>query len=37
VEGPSGFINLKAELDERAAIRSDGKISKVLVRTILFE
>ncbi len=37
VDGPSGFINLKAELDERAAIRSEGKISKVLIRTILFE
>lgn len=37
VEGPSGFLNLRAELDDRASIRSGGKVSRVLVRTIIFE
>ena len=37
VEGPSGYINLKAELKERAAIRSQGKVKDVLVRTLVFE
>lgn len=37
VEGASGFLHLKADLDERARIRSGGKASRVLVRTLLFE
>jgi len=37
VEGPSGYINLKAELSERAAIRSGGVAKMVLVRTLVFE
>ena len=37
VEGPSGFINLKSELNEIASIRSGGLIKKVLIRTMLFE
>lgn len=37
VEGPSGYLNLKAELSERAAIRSEGAAIEVLVRTLVFE
>ena len=37
VEGPSGFLTLREELDERAAIRTDGRATRVLVRTLLFE
>ena len=37
IEGPSGFLNFRAELNERASIRSSGVIEKVLVRTMLFE
>lgn len=37
IEGSSGLIHLKADLDERAAIRSDGHVKRVLIRTMLFE
>ncbi len=37
VEGPSGFQHLKADIEERAAIRSEGKVKGVLFRTLLFE
>ena len=37
VEGASGYQHLRADLQERAAIRSGGKIKEVLVRTLLFE
>src|SRR5690606_17226623 len=37
IEGPSGFQHLKSDLDERAQIRSEGRIKQVLVRTLLFE
>jgi flagellar FliL protein len=37
IEGASGFQHLKADLTERAAIRSDGHVRAVLVRTLLFE
>ena len=37
VEGPSGFQHLKSDIGERAAIRSDGKVKNVLIRTLLFE
>jgi len=37
VEGASGFLHLKADLDERAKMRSGGKASRVLIRTLLFE
>lgn len=37
VEGPSGFQHLKSDIEERAAIRSDGKVRGVLFRTLLFE
>ncbi len=37
VEGPSGYTNLRAELSERAVIRSGGEAKAVLVRTLVFE
>ena len=37
VEGDSGYQHLRADLQERAAIRSGGKVKEVLVRALLFE
>ena len=37
IEGASGFRHLKEDLEERAAIRSDGHVKQVLIRTLLFE
>lgn len=37
VEGASGFQHLKSDLEERAALRSGGKVKSILVRTLLFE
>jgi flagellar FliL protein len=37
LEGASGYQHLKADLKERAAIRSDGHVKDVLIRTLLFE
>jgi flagellar FliL protein len=37
VEGPSGFLHMKDDLNERARIRSGGKVKTILIRTIVFE
>ncbi len=37
VEGASGYQHLKADLKERAAIRSSGHAKDFLIRTLLFE
>ena len=37
IEGASGYQHLKADPKVRAAIRSDGHVKDVLVRTLLFE
>ena len=37
VEGPSGFLSLREEFDDRAALRTDGRVRRVLIRTLLFE
>ncbi len=37
IEGSSGLRHLRQNLDERAAIRSDGHVKQVLIRTLLFE
>ncbi|MCB1452258.1 MAG: flagellar basal body-associated FliL family protein [Rhizobiaceae bacterium] len=37
IQGASGFQHMKTDLEERARIRSDGRVDKVLVRTLLFE
>lgn len=37
IEGASGFQHLKTDLEERARIRSGGRVKQILVRTLLFE
>ncbi|MCT8997781.1 flagellar basal body-associated FliL family protein [Chelativorans intermedius] len=37
IESASGFQYLKADLRERARIRSDGRVVDVLVKTLLYE
>lgn len=37
VDGASGFQHLRADLEERAVLRSDGKVKGILVKTLLFE
>lgn len=37
VEGASGFQHLKTDLEERASIRSGGRVKQLLIRTLLFE
>lgn len=37
VEGPSGFLHLKEDMNERARIRTGGKVSHLLIKTLLFE
>ena len=37
VEGASGFQHLKEDLEERARIRSGGRVKKILIKTLLFE
>jgi flagellar FliL protein len=37
VEGPSGFQHLREDLEERASVRSGGRVKKILIRTLLFE
>ncbi|UVK47214.1 flagellar basal body-associated protein FliL [Mesorhizobium sp. AR07] len=37
IEGASGYQHLKADLEERAAIRSQGHAKQILIRTLLLE
>ena len=37
VEGASGYQHLKSDMEERAQIRSEGKVKALLIRTLLFE
>ncbi len=37
IEGASGIQHLKTDLQERASIRTDGKVKNVYIRTLLFE
>ncbi len=37
IEGASGFRHLKSDIEERAKIRSNGAVTGVLIRTLLFE
>lgn len=37
IEGASGFRHFKADLQDRAATRSSGLVTQVLIRTLLFE
>lgn len=37
IEGASGYQHLKADLEERASIRSGGHAKQILIRTLLVE
>lgn len=37
IEGPSGFQHLREDLDDRARIRSDGKIKELVVESFVIE
>jgi len=37
IEGASGFQHLREDLEERASIRSDGAVKRILIRTLLLE
>ncbi|TIX41693.1 MAG: flagellar basal body-associated FliL family protein [Mesorhizobium sp.] len=37
IEGASGYQHLKADLEDRAAIRSGGHAKQILIRTLLLE
>ena len=37
VAGPSGFLHLKGDITERAQQRSEGRISDVLILSLVFE
>lgn len=37
IEGASGILHLKADLEDRASVRSDGHVKHVFIRTLLFE
>jgi flagellar protein FliL len=37
VSGASGFIHLKEDINERAALRSGGRVRDVLIQTLVFE
>ncbi|ALE02962.1 flagellar basal body-associated FliL family protein [Bartonella ancashensis] len=37
IEGPSGLMNLRADLFDRAKIRSDNKISNILISQLVIE
>ena len=37
VEGPRGFQYLKDDLQERVDLRSEGRVSKVMFRTLVIE
>lgn len=37
IEGASGFQHLRADIEDRIRTRSEGKVTRVLIRTLLFE
>ena len=37
VEGPIGLENIRQDLNERAAIRSGGKVSELVIRTLVVQ
>jgi len=37
IQGASGFQHLKADLTERAALRSEGAVRDILIRTMILE
>jgi flagellar FliL protein len=37
IEGPIGLQNIRQDLNERAAIRSQGKVSQLIIRTLVVQ
>jgi flagellar FliL protein len=37
IEGPIGLQNIRQDLNERASIRSDGKVSELIIRTLVVQ
>jgi flagellar FliL protein len=37
IAGPSGFLHLKADLTERAQLRSEGRVEDILIQSLVFE
>jgi flagellar FliL protein len=37
IQGPSGFLNLREDLDERVRIRSEGKAQELIVQALIVE
>jgi flagellar protein FliL len=37
IEGPSGFLHLREDLNERARIRSGGKVKELVVQSLMLE
>lgn len=37
LQGASGLENLRADLQDRAAVRSDGKVSEVMIETLVIQ
>ena len=37
IEGPIGLENIRQDLNERAAIRSGGKVSELIIRTLVVQ
>ena len=37
IEGPRGFQYLRDDLQERASLRSQGKVARVMLRTFVIE
>jgi flagellar protein FliL len=37
IEGPIGLQNIRQDLNERAAIRSNGKVSQLVIRTLVVQ
>jgi flagellar FliL protein len=37
IEGPTGLQNIRQDLNERAVIRSDGKVTELIIRTLVVQ
>ncbi len=37
LEGPSGFLHLREDLNDRVRIRSGGKVREVVIQTLVLE
>jgi flagellar FliL protein len=37
IEGPIGLENIRQDLNERASIRSEGKVTELIIRTLVVQ